>query len=112
MKHNEFKAFFKKKLETVLNENFEMIAIDEQTSSRNIYILEKETLKTKFLITSFWGTNDFHIRLFEINDKQRNNKKELNKFEDFCLDVEGNYLQTHLFDKVFTKIKENSLLLK
>lgn len=111
MKHNEFKAFFKKKLDSVLSEDFEVVSIDEQTSSRKMFILDKKSLKVVYLITSFWGTKEFHIQLFEITESYQTGEREFHTFQDADLDITGNYLQTHLFNEIFEKLKNKKLIL-
>ena len=107
MKHNEFKAFFKKKLQENLTE-YDIVSIDKSTSSRNIFILDKETLDTKIMVTSFWGTNEYSINVFEITKDIKTGKKELSEFNDAFYSVRGSYYHTKSFSEVI-KVINNKL---
>lgn len=96
MKHNEFKAFFKKRLVDKLCLGYEVLSIDETLSSRNIYILEKETLIAKVLVKCWFATNNYSISIFKIDES---NNKELNIYKDYVNRFEGSYNQTSLMEK-------------
>lgn len=92
MKHNEFKAFFKKQLENTLT--YQCVSIDETLSSRNIYLLD-EKLCTKYLIKCWFGTNEFTLSAFKINK----NTKTVHAYNDYFLQEKGTYLESgKMFD--------------
>ena len=88
MKHNEFKAFFKKKLVDTFCSDYEIISIDETMSSRNIYVIEKDTLITRYLIKCWFATNDYSISIFSIDESVN---KEINFYKDYLVRFSANY---------------------
>lgn len=103
MKHNEFKAFFKKKLVEKLP-MYEILSIDETSSSRVLYIIDKNSLVCKFLLTCWFGTNDFSIEVFEA---EKFKDVKINKYKDFFLKCSGNYKQTENLGKLLNQLQTN-----
>lgn len=104
MKHNEVKAYFKKKLVEALP-NYDILSIDETMSSRNIYIVDKQTMDAKIYVDSWFATNDFHIKAFVIEYAHIGGRK-INKYEDYFCEVKGNYNQILFLGKVIKEITE------
>ena len=104
MKHNEFKAFFKKKLQESLT-NYNIISIDNSATSRDIYVLDKKTMDTKIMITSFWGTDEYSLNVFEITKDIKTGKKELSRYNDSFYSIRGSYYHTKYFFDLLNVIK-------
>ena len=104
MKHNEVKAFFKNALKEELKNKI-VLSIDETATSRNIYIIDKTTMTTQFYISTFFGTNKFHVKLFKVTTMMQAGHQELHEFKDHCYEEEGNYLQLHKLKLVIREIK-------
>ena len=102
MKHNEFKAFFKKKLIEKLS-GYEILSIDETLSNRVLYILDSNSLVCKFIITCWFGTNEFNIKVF---DAKTNKNTKFNKYKDFILEASGNYRQTENIGHLINQIQQ------
>ena len=103
MKHNEVKAYFKKKLCNELT-GYDILSVDETLSSRTLYIVDKETLRTKIMVKCWFATNDYHITCFYINKKHLKGDK-INQYKDFFIDVKGNYTQLHNLSLIIEEIK-------
>lgn len=106
MKHNEFKAFFKKKLIERLPQ-YEVLSIDETLSNRVIYILNRDTLVCNSIIICWFGTNEFSIKIF---DAQSGKNIKFNRYKDFIFEVSGNYIQTEKIGQVINKLEKNLLV--
>lgn len=89
MNHNEVKAFFKKRLEKQLSKAFTLLSIDESITTRVIYIAEEKTLTTHLVIETYFGTKQFSIRVFDLNELGRT--KPYNKYKDHKFAIEGTY---------------------
>lgn len=89
MNHNEVKAFFKKRLEKQLSKAFTLLSIDESITTRVIYIAETKTLTTHIVIETYFGTKQFSIRVFDLNELGRT--KPYNKYKDHKFAIEGTY---------------------
>lgn len=89
MNHNEVKAFFKKRLEKQLSKVFTLLSIDESITTRVIYIAETKTLTTHIVIETYFGTKQFSIRVFDLNELGRTNP--YNKYKDHRFAIEGTY---------------------
>ena len=89
MNHNEVKAFFKKRLEKQLSKVFTLLSIDESITTRVIYIAESKTLTTHIVIETYFGTKQFSIRVFDLNELGRT--KPYNKYKDHKFVIEGTY---------------------
>ena len=102
MKHNEFKAYFKKKLLAKVQNNYDLVSIDESSSNRTIYLVNKELLKIDYVITCFFGTNNYHIKVFKLDEDHKKDKKKLHQFLDkSCIcDEDHSYLAFHNTQKV------------
>ena len=102
MKHNEFKAYFKKKLLAKVQNIYDLVSIDESSSSRTIYLIDKELLKTDYVITCFFGTNNYHVKVFKLEKDHKNDEKQFSKFskENCICDEDHSYLAFHNIQKV------------
>lgn len=102
MKHNEFKAYFKKKLLAKVQNTYDLVSIDESSSNRTIYLVDKELLKTDYVVTCFFGTNNYHIKVFKLDEDHQKDKKKLHQFVDkSCIyDEDYSYLAFHNIQKV------------
>ena len=80
MKHNEFKAYFKKKLSVKVQNTYDLVSIDESSSNRTIYLINKNFLSTDFVITCFFGTNNYHIKVFKLDKDHKKMKNNLVNF--------------------------------
>ena len=89
MNHNEVKAFFKKRLEKQLSKVFILLSIDESITTRVIYIAESKTLTTHIVIETYFGTRQFSIRVFDLNELGRT--KPYNIYKDHKFAIEGTY---------------------
>lgn len=89
MNHNEVKAFFKKRLEKQLSKVFTLLSIDESITTRVIYIAESKTLTTHIVIETYFGTKQFSIKVFDLNELGRT--KSYNKYKDHKFAIEGTY---------------------
>ena len=89
MNHNEVKAFFKKRLEKQLSKVFILLSIDESITTRVIYIAESKTLTTHMVIETYFGTRQFSIRVFDLNELGRT--KPYNIYKDHKFAIEGTY---------------------
>ena len=103
MKHNEVKAYFKKQLVEALPK-YDVLSIDETLSSRNIYIIDKQTKATLLYVDCWFGTNDFRVTLFEIPDAYIDFK--LNKYKDHVAQAKGNYYQLLFLGNIIKTITE------
>lgn len=90
MKHNEVKAFFKKQVIEKFPQ-YTILSIDETSSSRVLYVLDRQTLETLIKITCWFGTNDFSISIFDA--KYLSKLDHINPYKDYFTQVQGNYLQ-------------------
>ena len=89
MNHNEVKAFFKKRLEKQLSKVFTLLSIDESITTRVIYIAESKTLTTHIVIETYFGTRQFSIKVFDLNELGRT--KPYNIYKDHKFAIEGTY---------------------
>ena len=103
MKHNEVKAYFKKQLVEALPK-YDVLSIDETLSSRNIYIIDKQTKATLFYLDCWFGTNDFRIRLFDVPDA--NAEFKINKYTDYIAQANGSYYQLLFLGNMINTIIE------
>ena len=90
MKHNEVKAFFKKQVIEKFPQ-YTVLSIDETSSSRILYVLDKQTLETLIKIKCWFGTNEFSVYVYDA--KHLRELKHVNPYKDYFTKVEGNYLQ-------------------
>ena len=104
MKHNEVKAYFKKKLKENIA-NYDILSIDESSTYRKLFILNPNTLAVKIMINCYFGAKDFHIRAFE------NKGIKINIYTDAFEDFEGDYMQLEKLGK-FVQILKNWLEVK
>ena len=105
MKHNEIKAYFKKKLVQELT-NHDVLSIDESLSSRVLYVIEKDTLRTTTVIRCWFATNDYHISAYVVNNKHLKGEK-LNQYKDQFIEVKGNYNQLHKLNIIMVAVKKH-----
>ena len=103
MNHNEVKAFFKKRLEKQLSKVFTLLSIDESITTRVIYIAESKTLTTHIVIETYFGTRQFSIRVFDLNELGRT--KPYNKYKDDKFAIEGTYKELEKLQLAIDTIK-------
>lgn len=106
MKHNEIKAYFKNKLKEKLT-NYDVLSVDETMSSRNLYIIDKQTFETKMLVTTWFGTNEFDVKAFILDENTK-----INKYADYFVQAKGNYMQLkhlgNIIQSIFNKLLQKS----
>lgn len=98
MKHNEVKAYFKKKLKENIT-NYDILSIDESSTYRKLFILNPNTLTVKVMINCFFGAKEFHIRAFE------NKNTKINIYTDAYDDFEGDYMQLEKLGRFIQMLK-------
>ena len=103
MNHNEVKAFFKKRLEKQLSKVFTLLSIDESITTRVIYIAETKTLTTHIVIETYFGTRQFSIKVFDLNELGRT--KPYNKYKDYKFAIEGTYKELEKLQLAIDTIK-------
>ena len=102
MKHNEVKAYFKKKLQKTIS-NYDIISIDESSTYRKLLIVDPNTLDVKIMLNCFFGAKEFHIKAF------KNKGYEINLFTDAFEDFKGNYMQLKKLGIFIRILKDVSL---
>lgn len=106
MKHNEVKAYFKNKLKEKFPAQ-DIVSIDETMSSRQIYFVDKETMRVWIYLDCFFGTNEFSVRAFRTSPENMSLGIKPHKYKDYFKEVRGTYLQIHLLKDLIEDIKKN-----
>ncbi len=104
MKHNEIKAFFKKRLNDELKD-YVVLSVDETASSRNLYILDKHSLDTLMLVRCWFATSDYSISVFKIISEIKDTNKKINYFKDQLFEIKGSYINLAPIGDLMFKIK-------
>lgn len=86
MKHNEIKSFFKKRLQTELdNYGIKVLSIDETNSTKMLYLIKEETLETQFVVKCYFSSDDYAVRIYEPASK-------INYYRDFLMEAKSQYV--------------------
>lgn len=106
MKHNEVKAYFKSKLKEKLV-NYDVLSVDETMSSRQIYVLNKETMEVIVMLDCWFGTDSYSVKGFNITEEHRNLNKKIHKYVDKDIEISGTYNQLHYLMNLINTLDNN-----
>ena len=92
MKHNEVKAYVKKKIKEVADEHkCDTLSADTSNSTRVLFIVDRSTLVTLLRVRTFFNDTEFSISLSSLENK--------------CIETfTGNYMQLHIVRKALSEI--------
>lgn len=101
MKHNEIKSYFRKRLQKELTDNgIKCLNVDETNNISRIYLVDDEVLQTKFLVTCFFNTNGYSVKVYPP-------KYKLSMFKDYVKEAQDNYTNLTPLYSLIKFLKEN-----
>ena len=101
MKHNEIKSYFRKRLQKELNDiGIKCLNVDETNNISRIYLVEDETMDTKYLVTCYFTTDGYNINVYPP-------KLKIRTFKDCIKEAQDNYTNLTPMYRVIKFLKEN-----